>query len=96
MMAKNKRGLLMASVAAAGVAVAGLTFFIKKFRRVQPPREIEPLPEDRAYDREKNIEHLKENYPAREYNPPEQASADPNGEQPVIEKDKPLRGFHGG
>jgi hypothetical protein len=66
-----------------------------KRARPQPPAEINPLPDDRAFDREENIEFLKQNYPRREYQQGAEPAPQPNQEQ-KIEKDKPLRGFHGG
>lgn len=55
------------------------------------------MPRDRALDREKNIEYLRENYPEREYEPPTTSAAQPGPAQKPIQKDEaPLHGFHGG
>lgn len=92
----RRRNVALTSSAAIAAASAGIAWVLAKRRRGQTPSEIEPLPEDRAFDREKNIEYLKENYPAREYEQPEQPSTPPTEVPQTIEKDKPLRGFHGG
>jgi hypothetical protein len=68
----------------------------RKQSRPQTPAEINPLPDDRAFDREANIEFLKENYPKREYRNEDVPAPQPDNQPEKIEKDKPLRGFHGG
>jgi len=78
------------------LALAGGCFLYSRAKRSATPKEIAPLPRDRALDREKNIEYLRENYPEREYEPP-QPVAQPNPTQKPIQKDEaPLHGFHGG
>ena len=67
-----------------------------KQARPHTPAEINPLPDDRAFDREENIEFLKENYPKREYRQQTEPAPQPDTQPEKIEKDKPLRGFHGG
>src|SRR5687768_14062416 len=67
-----------------------------KRKHAPTPAEINPLPDDRAFDREENIEFLKHNYPKREYQQPSNSTPQPDPEQKPIQKDEPLRGFHGG
>ncbi len=87
-------GVVIALAAAAGY------FLYQAWRRNREhdiPHEIEPLPLNRAYDRQKNIDYLAENYPARHYEPPHRPTPQPNSSQDPISKEKdPLHGFHGG
>ncbi len=98
MKADQRNRTLFAVTIAAGAA-AGY-FLYHAWRRNQQydiPREIEPLPLDRAYDRQKNIDYLAKNYPVRRYQPPQQPIPQPNASQDFISKEKdPLHGFHGG
>lgn len=84
------------SSAAVALASAGVAWVLGKKKKAQTPSEINPLPEDRASDREKNIEFLRQNYPERDYEQPAQTEPQPSENQQQIEKDKPLSGFHGG
>jgi hypothetical protein len=79
------------------LALVGGCVLYSRAKRNRTPKEIAPMPRDRALDREKNIEYLRENYPEREYEPPSKPAAQPNPTQKPIEKDEaPLHGFHGG
>lgn len=90
------------SLCAAAVALGAATgyFLYRAWRRNREhdiPHEIAPLPLDRAYDRQKNIDYLAENYPVRRYQPAHRAEPQPNASQDSISKEKdPLHGFHGG
>jgi hypothetical protein len=67
-----------------------------KQTRSPAPSEINPLPEDRAFNREENIEFLKHHYPKREYQQSPPPALQSEKEEQKIDKDKPLHGFHGG
>ncbi|MBC7944476.1 MAG: hypothetical protein H7X91_04270 [Burkholderiales bacterium] len=98
-MNSEQRNRALFAVAIAAGAAAGYFLYLV-WRRNQEqgiPHEIEPLPLDRAYDRQKNIDYLAKNYPVRRYEPPQQPIPQPNASQDFISKEKdPLHGFHGG
>lgn len=86
-------------LAIAGVAAGYLVYqWAQRYREmVGTPKEIAPLPTERAYDRQKNIDYLAENYDYGRYQPPRRSETQPNPKQDFVEKDKdPLHGFHGG
>lgn len=93
----KRKNVALVSSAAVALASAGVAWVLGKKKKAQTPSEINPLPEDRAFDREKNIEFLRQNYPERDYQQqPAQTEPQPSENQQQIEKDKPLSGFHGG
>ncbi|MGH8727452.1 MAG: hypothetical protein ACREV9_04690 [Burkholderiales bacterium] len=93
----RKRNVALISSAAVALASAGIAWVLGKRKSSRTsPLEIAPLPENRAFDREENIEYLRHNYPEREYQHPSPAAPQPDSAQERIEKDAPLRGFHGG
>ncbi|MBA2351295.1 MAG: hypothetical protein ACR2FI_07370 [Burkholderiales bacterium] len=98
MNSEQRSRALFAAAIAVGAAAGYLLY--QAWRRHQQhdmPQEIAPLPLDRAYDRQKNIDYLAENYPVRRYEPPRQPMPQPDPAQDFISKEKdPLHGFHGG
>lgn len=92
----RKKNVVLMSSAAIALASAGIAWVLGKRKQAQTPSEIAPLPENRAFDRDENIEFLKHNYPKQEYQQPTNSAPEPDLAKDPIEKDKPLRGFHGG
>ncbi len=94
---QRNRALFAAAIAAGAAACYLLYQAWRRHQQHDMPQEIAPLPLDRAYDRQKNIDHLAENYPVRRYEPPRQPTPQPDPSQDFISKEKdPLHGFHGG
>lgn len=93
----QRKEALLGVIAITGLAAGYLLYQAwRRHQTAQTPKEVEPLPLDRAYDRQKNIDYLAENYPRQRYQPPRQSVPQPNPAQDFIAKDEPMRGFHGG